>query len=592
MEAYHAKLVTNLSDYKLSNAERSVLYKGQKFVPTSALKFCSVQRSINTFTRRMNIQYHFSSSILKPTKSKLKKPSTWNPPKPNNQTLNKFQENITQGIYNLSRHSPILNDNLEESERVALHRLKTNKTITIKAADKGGGWVIMNTRDYIEKVLHLLNDRKFYQKLDFDPTLSNANEITSFVDYLLLRGRITETTAKYMYPVYPPRTPAFYGLPKIHKVDIPLRPIVSGNDSPTENISSYMDFVLQPLVRALPSYIRDTKDFLNQLFTLPQLPENCYLVTADVVSLYTNIPHNEGIEAVIQKISSNRESLPQDTPPNATIRILLQFILTFNVFEFLGTFYQQICGTAMGTKCAPSYACIFMGYIEEQIQELSNNILFWRRFIDDIFFIFTGTEVELLSLFEQMNQLHDTIKFTFSYSKTKVNFLDTVVQLDDSGTLSTNLFTKPTDTFSLFHFSSFHPLSTKKSIVYSQALRYRLIITKDSEFRKALSHLERILRFRKYPQRIIHEQFEKVLSLTQEEVLSKSRKEDETTKKLVFSIPFSSSHQEISNILKEEWKNVENDPDLSQIWKEPPIVATKRHTNLKEDLVHSRQCNI
>ena len=126
-----------------------------------------------------------------------------------------------------------------------------------------------------------------------------------------------------------------------------------------------MDFVLQPLVRALPSYIRDTKDFLNQLFTLPQLPENCYLVTADVVSLYTNIPHNEGIEAVIQKISSNRESLPQDTPPNATIRILLQFILTFNVFEFLGTFYQQICGTAMGTKCAPSYACIFMGYIEE-----------------------------------------------------------------------------------------------------------------------------------------------------------------------------------------------------------------------------------
>ena len=96
-----------------------------------------------------------------------------------------------------------MNDNLEESERVALHRLKTNKTITIKAADKGGGWVIMNTRDYIEKVLHLLNDRKFYQKLDFDPTLSNANEITSFVDYLLLRGRITETTAKYMYPVYP-----------------------------------------------------------------------------------------------------------------------------------------------------------------------------------------------------------------------------------------------------------------------------------------------------------------------------------------------------------------------------------------------------
>ena len=94
----------------------------------------------------------------------------------------------------------------------------------------------------------------------------------------------------------------------------------------------------------------------------------------------------------------------------------------------------------MDSKCASSCACILMSYIEERIQNLSNNILFLRRFI---FFIFTCSEIELLSFFEQKNQLHDTIQFTFSYSKTKVNFLDTVVQLDDSGTLSIDLYTNP-----------------------------------------------------------------------------------------------------------------------------------------------------
>ena len=208
-----------------------------------------------------------------------------------------------------------------------------------------------------------------------------------------------------------------------------------------------------------------------------------------------------------------------------------------------------------------------------------------------IFFIFTGTEQELLSLFDQMNRVHHTIKFTFHYSKTQVNFLDTLVILDSTGTLSTNLYTKPTDTFSLLHFESFHPLSTKKSIIFSQALRYR-IITHDSDFMKALSHLEWILRCRKYPQELIHEQFEKVLSLTQREVLSRSRKEDiEENRKLIFSIPFSNSHHQISGILKEGWKNIERDPNLSRIWKNPPTVAIKRHSNLKDLLVHSRQQN-
>ena len=71
----------------------------------------------------------------------------------------------------------------------------------------------------------------------------------------------------------PPRTPLFYGLPKVHKPDCPLRPIVSANDSPTENISSYVNHFLQRYMKALPSYIKDTRHFLSEILNLPNLPE-------------------------------------------------------------------------------------------------------------------------------------------------------------------------------------------------------------------------------------------------------------------------------------------------------------------------------
>ena len=129
--------------------------------------------------------------------------------------------------------------------------------------------------------------------------------------------------------------------------------------------------------------------------------------------------------------------------------------------------------------------------------------------------------------------------------------------------------------------------------IYSwECSNVRMLITQDSNFLKALSHLEWILKGRKYPEELIHEQFEKVSSLTQREVLSKSRKEDtEDKRKLVFSIPYSDDHGTISGFLRKGWENIERDPVLSKIWENPPTIATKRHNNLKDLLVHSRQQN-
>ena len=111
---------------------------------------------------------------------------------------------------------------------------------------------------------------------------------------MLKDGYIDEKTKQYLIQtnVKPRR---FYILPKIHKTGNPGRPIVSSNSHHTERISQFIDFHINPLVASLDSHIKDTTDFLNKLANLAT--NKAVLVTLDVSSLYTNIPHNEGIDA-------------------------------------------------------------------------------------------------------------------------------------------------------------------------------------------------------------------------------------------------------------------------------------------------------
>jgi hypothetical protein len=111
------------------------------------------------------------------------------------------------------------------------------------------------------------------------------------------------------------------------------------------------------------------------------LPENTLLLTMDVVSLYTNIPHDEGIEACKEAWDTR---VDPDIPATYLVK-LLTHVLKLNNFEFNDQHYLQVNGTAMGTKMAPSYANIFTGKLEtDLLHGAPNKPLSWLRFIDDI----------------------------------------------------------------------------------------------------------------------------------------------------------------------------------------------------------------
>ena len=185
---------------------------------------------------------------------------------------------------------------MTSDERLKLRYLSENRNLTIKGVDKDGKIVIMDTADYIEHCKLLLNDREFYEKLDANPTLIYTEEVKQKID-MLKNNYMTKQEYNYLAETLEnPRTPLLYGLPKIHKIFDsfpPLRPIVSGFNSCTCNLSKFVDSFLKSQAQQCKSYIRDTKDFLMKLSLIKKIPENSFLVTMDVSSLYTNIDHRK-----------------------------------------------------------------------------------------------------------------------------------------------------------------------------------------------------------------------------------------------------------------------------------------------------------
>ena len=145
-----------------------------------------------------------------------------------------------------------------------------------------------------------------------------------------------------------PKLGRFYLLPKIHKRlhNVPGRPVISNSGFFTENISAFLEYHLKPLSQKVESFIKDTNDFLKKLNELRDLPDEFILCTIDVVGLYPNIPHKEGLET-IRKALNKREDQAISTD---SLILLAECVLKNNVFEHNMRYFKQINGTEIGTK--------------------------------------------------------------------------------------------------------------------------------------------------------------------------------------------------------------------------------------------------
>ena len=150
-------------------------------------------------------------------------------------------------------------NNLTKEERDALYSLRDDSSIVIKGADKGSVVVVWDREDYLKEAYKELEDREVYEEVPNDPSVP-VNTIIKALEKIRLRGDLSSDTLNYLV-VEDQKFARFYLLPKIHKRlhNVPGRPVNSNCGFYTENISSFLDYHLQPLAQKVESYIKDTK---------------------------------------------------------------------------------------------------------------------------------------------------------------------------------------------------------------------------------------------------------------------------------------------------------------------------------------------
>lgn len=446
-----------------------------------------------------------------------------------------------------------IHPNLSKQEREALAELillQENGVIVIQPADKGSGWCILDRTDYLFEANRQLNSKlikndgseeNYYQKVNEKTVTKHHNDIKKVLKQAEKDGILDEKLANDLIPETP-KAGALYLQPKIHKMEdsiitdsgttIPkARAIISGIGSNTERISWFVDQEGKEFVKKQESYIEDTPDLLRHFENInknEELPATAKPAALDIKSMYTNIPINEGIEAMEEKLNERED---KSIPTNFLI-MLLQFILLCNVFEFDKEFWLQLLGTAMGTRVASTYANIFMGKLEKLLLEncpeyLREKIHSWRRYIDDILIIWLGTTNELDDFHTYLNNSHTTIKFDkpqYDASTNSCNFLDLKVSIQE-GKIVTDLFKKETSIPSALLPSSSHPEHISKNIVFSMAFRLLRICSSPQLFENRLLELKNeVLLPRNYKDSVIEKAFENVKKIKREDALKKVKK--------------------------------------------------------------------
>ena len=169
----------------------------------------------------------------------------------------------------------------------------------------------MDREEYNKKAQELLEDGETYKIIKSDPTNRIKNKLISLLKKIKAEGGIIENLYKNMYPTgaVPPK---FYGLPKIHKRDIPLRPIVSSSNSTNYEVAKEFAWILRPLVGSSPHHIKNTVDFIEQIKRITLQVNEC-ITSYDVSALLTSVPIDPAITTIKENWNWIKNSIQE--PP-------------------------------------------------------------------------------------------------------------------------------------------------------------------------------------------------------------------------------------------------------------------------------------
>ena len=417
------KVIYNLSDRTLTEEQKDILSLG--------LDYCMPLSSI----KHTKFFLHFEKLCHTIKNSPIYK-DTW--------------KNVTNSISTKANETFRLfkrqkTDNHEPNPFIPpLKALKDDDNIIITKPDKGRGVVILNRDDYENKLQTILNDNTKFRQITTD-TATYLMKMEDKLNRVLRPIKTAIGEATYNFITASGSKPgSLYGLPKIHKLLVPIRPIISAIGTFNYNLAKFIVQIITPLTTNQYT-IENSISFVNEICDL-KISHPVTMASFDIESLFTNVPLNETTDLITSKTTPALLD-----PYGLTIKIfkkLLNIAAHHSVFTFDDKLYIQVDGLAMGSPLSPCYANAFLSHHEQNwLNDCPFHFkpVFYRRYMDDTFLLFKDPSHVNLFL-NYLNSKHPNIKFTCEIEQNnKLSFLDSTIHFHNNQ-FSTNTYRKPSHT--------------------------------------------------------------------------------------------------------------------------------------------------
>ena len=402
--------------------------------------------------------------------------------------------------------------------------------------DKGICFCIIKVEKYQEKLDAILNLSQFEEvpikkrKNEKSPVIKEEERIRDALKELKESEEIDEYLFDKLKPIgsQPAR---LYGMAKVHKKKIPVRPVLSMPGSAYHKIGMQVaEWLTMVPECGINTSSKKIADSLNDI----KLGADEEIVSFDVTSLYTNVPLTEAIHTCADMLYNGINTAP---PVSKQTFIRLAELSSCNVLMLTHKGYvKQVDGLAMGSPPAPHFA---NGWLSKYDNTIKSDAKLYARYMDDI--IQNMPKNEINQKLEDINNLHPALKFTIEReSEGQLPFLDMKI-LNVQGQLSSTWYNKPTDTGLIMNFHATAPKRYKRSVVSGFVHRIHRACSNWVNFHDSLEKAKKVLENNQYPPAfynpIIEDTITRLINSSEEEEKKKKsnvEKDDTQEKKLIF----------------------------------------------------------
>ena len=274
---------------------------------------------------------------------------------------------------------------------------------------------------------------------------------------------------------------------------------MSSCGSVTYGVAKELAKILKPLVDKSPHHINSTQDLVEQAKHITLAPREC-LSSYDVSALFTSVPVDPALNIIKDLLEKDHTLKERTVMEVSDIILLLEFCLKNTYFSFQDQFYEEVEGAAMGSPVSPIVDNLYMEYLEQKaLSTVPKPPRFWCRFVDDTFVI--HKEANKQSFLQHINSVDPAIRFTVEDNRKdgSIPFLDTIVKPEADGTLSINVYRKPTHTDQYLQWDSHPHLSAKFRVIHTISHRVCTVCSKSELLQQEKDHLRKALTKCKYP---------------------------------------------------------------------------------------------